>query len=305
MSNVITFSWPSSAPSSRLAVTPPDGPREQQPHRRPPGLLRRHHAAARVEQEDARAEPLLERRRVGGDPRAEVGVHERRRRALVLAEPRHERARERHVHARQLLGQDLAGAALVLWVLERPEVGDRDRLDALLAQGRGGGAHVVLAQAADLGAAPVDPLADPEHEPARRERLRHAAERVVGQLGRGQARGHAEHPLHEDRVLEPARRQQRDLGAAALDEGVGRRGRAVRDPLDLAQERVELEPLVGGGLAQVREHALEQVAGRRRRLVGADRTGLVDDDRVRERAADVDPDGVGHLRSRSGTTARR
>ena len=171
MSNVITLRWPSAWPRNCDAVTPPDGPdsRSRAGERAASVAL----IALPLESSSSRlrgAEPGLERLHVAADDRPEVGVDERRRGALVLAEPRRNLAGDRDVDAGQLVAEDLRREALMVRVLEGPQKTDRDRLDVGLPDRRGGETHVLLGERAEHVAAVVDPLADPEHECARGER---------------------------------------------------------------------------------------------------------------------------------------
>src|SRR5204862_94777 len=73
---------------------------------------------------------------------ADVGIHDRGRRALVLALLAQDLARERNRGTWQLLAQDGAEALLVLGVEVRMQQADRGRLDAGLAQPPGDGARL-------------------------------------------------------------------------------------------------------------------------------------------------------------------
>src|SRR5579885_2018944 len=66
-------------------------------------------------------QPPVEPREVALDLRADVGVHERRRGALELGRGGQHLVRERDHHPRQLLGRDLAHAALVGGIHEGEE----------------------------------------------------------------------------------------------------------------------------------------------------------------------------------------
>ncbi len=86
-----------------------------------------------------------------------------------------------------------------------------------------------------------------------------------------------------DDVLEALRGDEHGARAVALQQRVGRHGRAVRERLDLLGVRAGLlQRRLDGG-----EHALRLVLRRRRRL-GRDQPAPGGDDGVREGAADVD-----------------
>src|SRR6201999_1388993 len=74
-------------------------------------------------------EAILDSVQVGAGDRADVGVDQGGDEALVLADRLGDLAGDRHEDARGALGDDLAGEALVGVVADRPEEGDRDRLD--------------------------------------------------------------------------------------------------------------------------------------------------------------------------------
>ena len=123
----------------------------------------RHDPAVRLHDEQlAReaggAEPPVERAEVALDPRADVGVHERRARALELGRRRHHLVRERHHDAGQLFGRDLAHASLVRGVDEREEEDDGERIDALELHATERAPDRFLVERHDDAALEVEPL---------------------------------------------------------------------------------------------------------------------------------------------------
>jgi len=153
---------------------------------------------------------------------------------------------------------------------------------------------------------------------AARDLVRERRRRVARQLGQhavgAHALGRAEPPLgrHErrgmggaqavelaprlaaelDHVGEPLRGDERGPGARALEQRVRRHGHAVREHLDVAglrARRLERRP-------DRVHHALGLIARRGRRLGGV-QPPAGHEDRVRERAADVDPEQHGAQRT--------
>ena len=61
---------------------------------------------------------------------------------------------------------------------------------------------------------------------------------------------------------------------------------------EFAQHVVDIEALALGDIGKGIDHALTRIARDSEALVGQDASGLVDDDAVRKRAADIDPDNV-------------
>ena len=159
MSKASRLSTPSCSPIPSAATTPAAGPgleREDRPLLR---VLRSHHAAGRLHDLQRPVDPIPSRPRpdpvdVAAHQRPHVGVHDRRRGALVLALLAQDLARERDVRLRELLGQDRAEAQLVLGVEVGVEEADRDGLDPRLAQAAGERAALVLVDGRDDGARP-------------------------------------------------------------------------------------------------------------------------------------------------------
>ena len=256
-------------------------------------LLRAHHAAVRAQDEElldaAALALLLELRHGVVHERLQVGVEHGRRGALVLAPARQHLVRERDANVGPELLDDLPRAQLVLGVHEREEVGDRDR-----------GNTVRIAQALDLLA-----------QPRLVERHEHGA---VAQHALGNA--HAARPRHEvprlhpvqievirprdtldaQDVAEAVRRQQRDVGALALDEGVRRHRRAVDEVRDLVRVETRLGERVEDGLRRLRRRGEHLGHADLARL-------LVERDKIGEGAAGVDAGSDAHRKPPPGGVA--
>ena len=128
------------------------------PSRAGDAAVRHHHVqlAADAPPASALGEPVEVAAGRGPDER----VHRRGREALELAELREDVGARGDERVRDLLGDDLRGAPLVLRVEVGEEEADRDRLDAGLLQRAGRGAHLVLVERLEhLAARRHDPLA--------------------------------------------------------------------------------------------------------------------------------------------------
>ena len=136
----------------------------------------------------------------------------------------------------------------------------------------------------------VEALGDAKRGGSERQRPRHQGDGLL-ELDVVEARADLAADLED--VAEALGRDQRGPGDAALDDRVGGDGRAVGDVAEFGGVRV------GGGQDPVGdvEEADARVGRRRGHLVDARRAGLlVDEDRVGERAADVDAEAVAHQR---------
>ena len=183
--------------------------------------------------------PAREPLEVGGELRPEVGVGDRGREALVLAELGQHLARERDVDVAERLAHRLADALLVLGVQEREQQADRDGVDLGLAQRVDRLLHAGVVERLDL-ALRAHPLAHGEAQVARDERLRPPLGQVVerGAVLAGEL----------DQVAEAGGRDERGARAAALEQRVGGDRHAVRerahgprvDPLERVQHALRL-----------------------------------------------------------------
>jgi hypothetical protein len=186
---------------------------------------------------------------VGGELRAEVGVGDRGREALVLAELRQHLARERDVDVAQRLAHRLAHAALVVGVQEGEQQADGDGLHVRLAQLLDRLAQAVLVERLDLAVRP-HALAYGEAEVARHERLGAALREVI--------EGGAVLARELDQVAEALGGDERRARTAALEQRVGRDRHPVREGLHV------------GGLDgfEAAHHPLRLILGGARHLRG-------------------------------------
>ncbi len=157
---------------------------------------------------------------------------------------------------------------------------DGDRLDLLLLDQLA--RHLAEAALVEL----LQHLAVRRHAPgdfepeiARHQRRRRLQEEIVKVV--------ADLAPHLQRVAEPGRGDEADLGAGALDDRVRHQGRAVHDAVEPAG--------VGPGFLQQPRHALGDgdagVVRGGQSLAGEDQVaGFVDQHEIRERPPDVDAD---------------
>ncbi len=225
---------------------------------------------------------------------AQVLLHQRlqrrvddgRGRAPVLAHGRVELVRERHRDAGPLLLEDLADAALVVRVGDRPQQADADRLHLRAAGGVDRLAYRVLVERAVLAALRVDPPADLERQPPRDVGLRVRDREVEGlhlpALAQGQDVGEA------------LRGQERGARGGALDDRVGGAGRRVHEQVGVAEQLLEREVEAFADHAQRLAAALEHALRRGQRLVEREPAVGVGEHDVGEGAAGVDRDPVAH-----------
>jgi hypothetical protein len=257
-------------------------------HRPPPSGRRAEDAAARLHHEQLRLdtgvrEPLLDPLEVALDDGPDDGVDHRRRCAQVLAELRRHLGGERDRHAGQLLGEDRADPQLVLRVDVGVQQADRDRLDLLASQHGRRVAHRALVERRHDLAARTEPLDDADGAVARHERPRLLELRVV-QAG-------ADLAGDLEQVAEPLRRHEAAARDPALDDRVRRHRRRMHDEGDGGDLRLP----AGERTLDGRHEARGRVRRRRRCLRDRDPPGLlVDQRRVRERAADVDGHAHAH-----------
>ena len=221
MSSVIA----SSTPATRAAPTDPGGRARDERDRRMRGRLGErgepargaHHERLRQSRAGRRA---AERLQVPRDHRPEIGVDRGRRGPLVLAQLGRELVRGDDARARQAPPQLLRDGPLVRGVAEREKQADRDRLDAVEVRQR-----VELERLEH--AVGADPLADAVTALERDERL--------GVRRAEPVELRAVLPPQVEQVLEAGGRDERRPRALALEQGVRRDRRAVREALDLGR----------------------------------------------------------------------
>ena len=194
--------------------------------------LERGEAAARGDEEEGTAhaplaQRLVEAAEIAVHHRLDVGVGDRGRPALVLADLGRDLAGQRDRYAGQQLAQDIARAPLVLAVEIGVHVADGDRLDAgSLELGREC-PHRRLVERDQHVAAAVHAFRHAKAPFARHQRRRLPHEDVV--LLEAVLEGDL------DGIAEALGDDQRRLGALALDDGVGRERRAVDDQAEVAR----------------------------------------------------------------------
>ena len=222
-------------------------------------------------------EPALEIFEVAGHQRRHVDVGGRRRGPFVLADLGHDLRRAGDRHLRGDLADEGCQPPLVEGVHVGVQQADRQRLHALGGQLGDDSAGSVLVEGAKDRAVGQEPLADLTPQAPWHERRRRVDEEVVHVV--------ATFVTDLERVAEPLGGQERRPRALALDERVGREGRAVDDGPN------------GSGrysrIVQERRDALLDAVRRILRcgedLAHARGTGrLVDDDQIGEGPADVD-----------------
>ncbi len=222
---------------------------------------------------------------VGADRRLDIGIGDDRAAALVFPPDRRHRVRERYRHVGKAPAQECAEPQLVHGVDVGEQQADRDRRAAFIAAGQKPGDRVrhclepgVVQRRQDFTVV-AEPLRYPDAVATLHQRFGFRPfQRVVIA---------AVHPLDERDVLESRRRQKDNLRSLALEQCVGRDGRA---------DDQELDRLVGdpAGAERVGDR-LDRVARRRGCLAEHETArGLVEPDEVGERSAGVDADPDAH-----------
>ena len=153
----------------------------------------------------------------------------------------------------QLLGEDRADPLLVDRVGVGVQQADRDRLDALLGERPGDRPDRVLVERDEHLAVPVEPFRDPEAQRPRDER--------DGLLELDVVQRRPDLAADLEDVAEALGRDQRGPRDLALDDRVGRHGRAVDDVAQAGRVRLGRREDPVGGV----EEALARVARRRAR----------------------------------------
>lgn len=258
-----------------------------QTHGKAPRRLDRGDATAGGDEID-RAAILLDLQGIGHareiavDQRLHIGVGDRCRRTLIFADLGAHRGGQRHGDAGHLLTDDRCRAALVLGIGIGMQEGDRDALDLQRTQFRRERLHGCFIQREANRAVRIDALGHGEAQAARRQRLRLVDAEVVlivTALG-----ADIEH------VAKALGRDQRGLGAAPLDDGVGRERRAVDKHVDVADMRAR----IGKDKPHAVQHRLLGPLRSRQHLARLAHLTHVQHD-IRERATDID--GKPHLGS--------
>ena len=279
MSKPIAWAMPMQAGEMPGADHAGDRPGLHHGDRIAPRLRDRHGAAVRAHDGDLAGEVLLAResleaRQIARHARAHIGVERGGRGALVLAELAQDLVAQRHEQGRRLAAQRLAGRDLVRRVGVGMEEAHRDRLDA---------ARDELARErwrSSAGSSRRERLAGRGHalghlegEVARHQRAR-AMEEQVERVGPVAAAERVD-------VAEARRGDERGPGAAALQHGVDRDGRAVQQLVHGGDVATGERERGGGPLGRV---------GRHRQRLRRDDGAVVEPDQVREGPADIDAD---------------
>ena len=237
---------------------------------------------------------VLEVAEIAVDDRLQIGVQHRGGEPLVFAEFRLHLRRDRQVHVRIGGLQRVADHRLVRGVEEREQQAHRAGIGLRLADRLHQRRQRVGRKRADRLAVGGDALGRLEAQFARHQRRRVVvlqAEHMRADL-----------PADLDQVAEALGDDERDLAAAPLDQRIRRDGRAVREPRD----RRQLDAVAGRKLAQAGNHRQGRVGRRRGHLVQDDAVGrVVEREKVREGAADIDTDHPGHLAARATDTVFR
>jgi hypothetical protein len=294
--------------TNAVAIIPPAGP----------GHLRwADDAAVRLHHHDvvgeaAGAQLAVQPGHVAVDRAPEEAVRDRGVGTRILAHLRRDLVRQRQRQIGIEGTKNLGRARLVRRVPPAEQEREGDRLDALFFhQNAGGLANPRLVERHDDRAAVVDALVDAFDRLPRHQRLRLGHVGDVLDFHLVEPVDAADGAHHVDRILEAARRDQPDLGTAAIDQRVGRDRRAVLEHARTLEElaRAQAQRL-GCHLDRV-DHALREILRRRRRFVDRHSPIGMQHDDVREGAARIDTDdepvfpGLGFGRLDSGLTRQR
>jgi hypothetical protein len=237
-------------------------------------------AAARCDHEQRAGDAtllqrLVEAAEIAVHHRLHVGVGDRGRPALVLADLGRDLARQRDRDAGQQVGQDVASTSLMLAVEIGVHVADGDRLDAGGLQPGCERAYRALVQRDQHVATAVHALGNAEAQVARHQRRWLDHEDVV--LLEAVLEGDL------DRIAKTLGHDQCRLGALALDDGIGCERRAVNDQAEITRLGAgELHDLGHAG-----QHAFFRRA-RRGQHLGAGALAVPFEAEVGEGATDVD-----------------
>ena len=240
--------------------------------------LGRHRAAVRLHDRDVAPvanpfEPGLQVLQIAAHPRADIGVHHRRRDAFVLPVGPQDLVRQRDEAIRQQAAQDPADFDLMARVGVGVQQADRDRLDPLLGERPGAGFHLGPVQRREHVPAGLHALVDLEGQAARDQRAGPVEKEVVGFRPIAAA--------DDVNIARPARHQQRGLRPGPLDERVDRDRRAV----DQQSNRVDIEPALADAIDDAPGEIVRRGQAFRVEVPAARR---VEPDQVGERTADID-----------------
>ncbi len=232
-------------------------------------------------------EPLVEPLHVARDDRHHVHIEDGRHAALVLAEHGQHVARDGDRNLGEQLAHDLGRAPLVGGVGVAVQEDDGDGIEAIGGDALRRRPHRCLVERGDLGAVRPDPAGDLVNVAGEHRAFRLHPRKQVGP---------PRHVLPADlqHVLETGRGQQAGAGALALEDQIGRHGRAVQH----AGNVLGRAPGRGQDLLDAVAEAARRIVGRRWRLrVPQPARGRIEQGDVREGAAGIHTDdGAGSRR---------
>ncbi len=257
-------------------------------HGVPTGGLGGDHAA-RAQHDERRVretfalQALAQALQVGLRDRHRVGVDGRGRRAWKLADLRGHIGGERDEEVGDELAQALGHHALVRGIGEAVEEADRHRAHVARLELRGHPLDLGKVGRGEHAAVRAHALRNAEGEVGRHQRLRKLDLRVVHLVTMLVA--DAQH------VAEAGGDEERGRQALALDQGIGDDGGGMH------HHAVDLVRLEVGGFQHgmhTREEAFDEVVRRGERLVDGQAPGCIPQDNIREGAADIDCERIGH-----------
>ena len=218
-------------------------------------LRRSGQAAVRLDnQRLAREAGLAERRHelveVALDDGSDIGVEQGGGTALVFPEHRGDLARERDVHARHLVLENVQRQALMGTVLVGEQEGDRDRLVAARLQRPRDRAQPRLVERNDRPARVIHALIELEDVALVRQQagfLGHAVMVALEDAEPGNAPGR---PHDGQRVAEAARRDHGGLCAREGEDGIARLRRGVDEPVRFGKHGPKRHAELGRGVVE-------------------------------------------------------
>jgi len=264
--------------------------RQHHLHRLGSSLLHIERAAIALHDQQRRLQsetlqPFLERAQVGHGAQADIRVGHHRGAAFVLAHDRRDLGRARHPEPRPFARDQVAHLLFMHAIAKAVQQADCDRLDTLVAKHGQRLQHRFAVKRRDDLAPRVDPLDHAAAQPARHQGRR--KRRPVVPHVRAQAAADLE------AVAKAVGGDQADPGALALEQRVGRDGRAVDQPLAVAQQRGGVPAECTRRTGNRIEHPFGGIARCAGRLERQDATALVRHHQIGEGAADVHADAQG------------
>ena len=232
------------------------------------------------------AQKVLEFLHVLRDAGQDVGAEQRGARALPFADRGKHVGTQHYRHARKFALEDCLDLAFVRRIDYRPEQRNRHRLHVLALERPGRLDHGAVVERNQGVALVVDTLAHRQSQVTRDKVGRRSHVQVVafGLIAVAEI----------DDVAKPLGAEQRGLGAVALDDRVGRDGRAVDEEVDAAKKTAKLESFGIGQVPQTFANPLGRLL-RSGGFLPQNRPSLVvDHGKIRERSPDVDSDDVTH-----------